>query len=152
MEEAVNSIIAKLYEQENERLDAIRRHQEAQELKRREEEIKALAYDKLRIEELEKCLHNGYRLDAYNLIFNPYEYYSSEYTDQNNIINKTLRSHYVNNEKYKIEFKYEYAFQRDIEKAVQSGHWNIIKYRQNDIIKHCPENLKPYFTRLVNIL
>jgi hypothetical protein len=148
MEEAINKVIADLYEQERQRLDAIRRHQEALELKRREEEIKAIAYDKLRIAELEKALHNGYRRDAYYLIFNPYEYYSAEDTDQNNIINKTLRSYYYNNENFRIEIKYNYSLQRQIDEAVRNGYWNTLKSYRNEIFQYCPANLKPYAERL----
>ena len=148
MEQAVNKVIADLYEQERQRLEAIRRHREALELQRREEEIKALAYDRLRIAELEKALQSGYRRDAYYLIFNPYEYYSAEDTDQNNIINKTLRSYYYNNEKCRIEVKYNYSLQRTIDEAVRNGYWNTLKSYRNEIFQNCPANLKPYAERL----
>ena len=146
MEQAVNKVIADLYEQENQRLELIRRRQEALELQRREDEIKALAYDRIRIAELEKALQSSYRRDAYYLIFNPYEYYSSEDNDQNNVINKTLRSHYVI-EKFRIDFM-SYSLQRQIEDAVRNGYWNILKSYRNEIFQHCPVKLKPYAERL----
>jgi hypothetical protein len=147
MEQAVNKVIADLYEQEKQRQEAIRRHQEALELKRREEEIKALAYDRIRIAELEKALQNGYRRDAYYLIFNPYEYYSSSDIDQNNIINKTLR-YYYNNEKFRIEVKYNYSLQRTIDESARNGYWNTLKSYRNEIFQNCPANLKPFAERL----
>ncbi len=148
MEQAVNKVIADLYEQERQRQEEIRRQQEALELKRREGEIKALAYDRIRIAEIEKALQSGYRRDAYYLIFNPYEYYSVEDIDQNNIINKTLRSYYYNNEKFRIEIKYNYSLQRTIDEAVRNGYWNTLKNYRNEIFLNCPANLKPYAERL----
>jgi len=146
MEQAVNKVITDLYEQERQRQEAIRRHQEALELKRREEEIKALAYDRIRIAEIEKALQNKYTQDAYYLIFNPYEYYSAE--DQNNIINKTLRIHYSNEPKYRIEIKYHYTYQKQVDEAARNGYWYTVKTYWSNLMEHCPANLKPYAERL----
>ena len=150
MEQAVNKVISDLYQQENQRLEEVRRRQEALELLRRENEIKAIAYDRIRFAEIEKALQNKYKQDAYYLIFNPYEYYSG-YADQENIINKTLRIHYSNEPKYRIEIKYHYTYQKQVDEAARNGNWYTVKTYWSNLMEHCPENLRPYAERLFKL-